>query len=134
MELAICARFRARPGSEAAVQDALLECIGPTRAEPGCLSGQVFRSIRDPLLFYVHSRWLDEVAFEKHAGLPYTLRMLERRAADRPPARRHPVEGNRVDPSRRLVEAGSEEHGQGLQTAQVDELRLAAAGRALKFS
>jgi quinol monooxygenase YgiN len=78
VELFIFARFHARPGQEGAVAEALVECIVPTRAEPGCLSGQVFRSIRDPLLFYVHSRWRDEAAFDEHAGLPHTVRMLER--------------------------------------------------------
>jgi quinol monooxygenase YgiN len=34
--------------------------------------------MRDPLLFYIHSRWKDEAAFERHAGLPHTLRFVER--------------------------------------------------------
>jgi quinol monooxygenase YgiN len=32
----------------------------------------------DPRLFYIHSRWTDEAAFENHAGLPHTVRFLER--------------------------------------------------------
>jgi len=78
MELYIFARFHARPGQEKAVGEALAECMIPTRAEAGCLSGQVFRSIRDPLLFYVHSRWRNEAAFERHAEEPHTVRMLAR--------------------------------------------------------
>ncbi|MGH2670087.1 MAG: putative quinol monooxygenase, partial [bacterium] len=31
-----------------------------------------------PQLFYIHSRWKDEAAFENHAGLPHTVRFLER--------------------------------------------------------
>ena len=78
MELYIFARFHARPGQEKAVGEALTECMIPTRAEAGCLGGQVFRSIRDPLLFYVHSRWKDEAVFERHAEEPHTVRMLAR--------------------------------------------------------
>lgn len=78
MELYIFARFHASPGHEQAVEEALTECIVPTRAESGCLGGQVFRSIRDPRLFYVHSRWRDEAAFERHAEEPHTVRMLAR--------------------------------------------------------
>ncbi|MGH7306616.1 MAG: putative quinol monooxygenase, partial [Candidatus Rokuibacteriota bacterium] len=37
-----------------------------------------FQSIRDPQLFFVHSRWKDEAAFEHHAQLPHTVRFLER--------------------------------------------------------
>ena len=60
------------------MQEALLDVVGPTRAEAGCLSIQGFRSTRDPRLFYVHSRWVDEAAFDHHATLPHTVRFIER--------------------------------------------------------
>ncbi len=69
MELFIVARFHARAGQESAVEAALREVSGPSRAEPGCLGFQVFRSTRDSRLFYIHSRWMDEAAFDFHAGL-----------------------------------------------------------------
>jgi len=78
MGLFIFARFHARPGNEGAVAEALLDILAPSREEPGCLSIHAFRSIRDPQLFYIHSRWNDEAAFEDHAGLPHTVRFLER--------------------------------------------------------
>ena len=78
MEVFIFARFHARPGNETAVADAMRDGLAPTRAEPGCLSIDHFRSIRDPQLFYIHSRWKDEAAFERHAELPHTVRFLER--------------------------------------------------------
>ena len=78
MELFIFARFHARPGNEGAVAEAMLDGLAPTREEPGCLSIHHFRSIRDPQLFFIHSRWKDEAAFEHHASLPHTVRFLER--------------------------------------------------------
>ncbi len=78
MEVFIFARFHARPGNEAAVAEALLEVAAPSREESGCLSLQDFQSLHDPQLFFVHSRWRDEAAFEHHARLPHTLRFLER--------------------------------------------------------
>jgi quinol monooxygenase YgiN len=78
MELFIFARFHAHPGNEGAVADALLDVLAPSREEAGCLSIHAFRSTRDPRLFYIHSRWTDEAAFEFHAALPDTLRFLER--------------------------------------------------------
>ena len=78
MELFIFARFHARPGNEDAVAEAILDNLTPSREEPGCLNIHAFRSIRDPQLFYIHSRWKDEATFENHAGLPHTLRFLER--------------------------------------------------------
>ena len=78
MEVFIFARFHARLGNDAAVAEALLEVAAPSREEPGCLSLQDFQSLRDPQLFFVHSRWKDEAAFENHGRLPHTLRFLER--------------------------------------------------------
>jgi quinol monooxygenase YgiN len=78
MELFIFARFHARPGQEEAVAEVLLDVLGPSREEPGCLDIHAFRSTRDPRLFYIHSRWKDEAAFDRHAGLPHTVRFVER--------------------------------------------------------
>lgn len=78
MELFIFARFHARRGNEGAVAEALRDVVAPSREELGCLSIHAFRSARDPQLFYVHSRWKDEAAFEHHAGSPHTVRFLER--------------------------------------------------------
>jgi len=61
-----------------AVAEALRDVVALTREEPGCLGIHAFRSTRDPELFYIHSRWRDEAAFEHHAGLPHTVRFVER--------------------------------------------------------
>jgi quinol monooxygenase YgiN len=78
MEMFLFARFHARPGQEALVAEALRDVIPPSREEPGCLGIHAFRSTRDRQLFYIHSRWKDEAAFEAHAGLPHTVRFVER--------------------------------------------------------
>ena len=78
MELTIFGRFHARKGREGAVEAAIREVVVPTRAEAGCLSIAAYRSTRDPRLFHIHSRWVDEAAFDAHAALPHTVRFLER--------------------------------------------------------
>lgn len=78
MELFIFARFRARQGHERALAESLRDVLGPSRDEPGCLGIHAFRSVRDPRLFYIHSRWKDEAAFDRHATLPHTIRFIER--------------------------------------------------------
>ena len=78
MELFIFARFHARPGDESAVEAALRDVVGPSREEAGCLGIHAYRSVRDGRLFYIHSRWVDEAAFDRHAGLPHTTRFTER--------------------------------------------------------
>jgi quinol monooxygenase YgiN len=77
LELFIFGRFHARPEHENAVEEALRNVVGPSRQEAGCLSIQAFRSAGDPRLFYIHSRWVDEAAFDQHAGLPHTVLFIE---------------------------------------------------------
>ncbi len=76
MELFIFARFHAKEGQEEAAAAAISEVIAPSRAEPGCRGIEAHRSLRDARLFYIYSRWIDEAAFEIHAGLPHTVRFI----------------------------------------------------------
>lgn len=69
-------RFEPLPGKEAAFRDELLRVNGPSRAEPGCLSFEVFESLRDPSVFAVYSEWIDDASFDLHASLPHTVRFL----------------------------------------------------------
>jgi quinol monooxygenase YgiN len=78
MELTIIARFHAREGQEASLAAAIRDVAGPTRAEPGCLHYGAYRSTRDLRLFFIHSRWTDEAAFERHAERPHTVTFLSR--------------------------------------------------------
>jgi quinol monooxygenase YgiN len=75
--LYIFARFRAKVGDQDALEEALRAVVPPTRAESGCLSLNTFRSTRDPQLFYLHSKWVDEAAFDLHASLPHTVKFIE---------------------------------------------------------
>jgi quinol monooxygenase YgiN len=93
MEIFIFTSFHALPGNEIAVEQALREVVVPTSQESGCLGIHAFRSIRDRQLFYIHSRWKDEAAFNTHAGLPHTLRFIARVE----PLIDHPVEAHRCE-------------------------------------
>jgi quinol monooxygenase YgiN len=73
-------RLEPRPGKEQEFRDALLRVAEPTRTEMGCLAINVFESLGQPAVFAIHSEWVDEAAFERHAQLPHTVRFLE--AAD----------------------------------------------------
>jgi quinol monooxygenase YgiN len=72
VELCIFARFHAQAGKENEVEAAIRAVVAPTSKEAGCLSIHAFRSTRDARLFYVHARWQDEAAFERHIRLPHT--------------------------------------------------------------
>jgi quinol monooxygenase YgiN len=76
MDLTIFARFHARPGQARAVEAALREVAPPSRAEPGCLWIETYRGSQDPDVFFIHSRWRDMAAFERHAELAHTVKFL----------------------------------------------------------
>lgn len=92
MHLYIFTRFHARVGCEPDVERALTNVLEPSRAEAGCLAIHAFRSIRDDRLFYIHSTWQDEAAFDRHAELPHTLRFVD----EVTPLIDHPVQAIRT--------------------------------------
>jgi quinol monooxygenase YgiN len=55
----------------------LIKVNGPSRLEPGCVAIHVFESVREPRTFAIHSEWVDEAAFERHAQLPHTVQFLQ---------------------------------------------------------
>ena len=85
-------RLKPLPGNETTFRDELLRVNEPSRAEAGCLSIEVFESLREPSVFVVHSEWVDEASFELHAALPHTVRFLS--AAET--LLTHPVKGLRL--------------------------------------
>jgi quinol monooxygenase YgiN len=78
MELFVFGRFRVKPGKEKEYEEALREVLEASRKEEGCLEIHGYRSVRDARLYYVHSRWKSEAAFDEHAKLAYTVKYLER--------------------------------------------------------
>lgn len=77
-EIFIFARFHAKEGLQQAVAQTIREVLVPTWQERGCLSIHAYSATQDPRLFYVHSYWKDEAAFDDHAKLPHTVRFVEK--------------------------------------------------------
>jgi quinol monooxygenase YgiN len=78
MELFIFVRFHVRDGCDVEAAAILLEQAKRVRVESGCLAIDIFASVRDPQLFYLHSRWIDEAAFDRHAELRDTVQFVTR--------------------------------------------------------
>ena len=93
-ELTIFARFHARVGQEHEMAAAIAEVVPPTRAEAACLGIAAYRAAADPRLFFIHSRWTHEAAFDAHAALPHTVAFLARVQ----PLIDHPLDVNRTRP------------------------------------
>ena len=92
MPFFIFARFHVHEGRVAEAAAALHDVLAPTRAEPGCLSIDAFAATRNLRLFYIHSRWVDEAAFDLHATLAHTVRFVETMT----PLIDHPFEATRA--------------------------------------
>jgi quinol monooxygenase YgiN len=92
MEMFIFGRFHARSGNEANVAKTLTDVLLPSRAEPECININAFRSKRDPQVFFIHARWKDEKAFDKHIKLPHTIEFVRRME----PLIDHPLELTRT--------------------------------------
>lgn len=69
-------RFEPIAGKEQQIREELRLLLEPTRAEPGCVRIHLFEALRDPLIFYIHSEWVDEAAFDAHPKLPHMTRFL----------------------------------------------------------
>ena len=74
--LTIFARFHVKRGSAEAAIAALREVAPRTRSEAGCLGIETYRSTLDPCLFHIHSRWIDEATFDRHALLDHTVTFI----------------------------------------------------------
>ena len=75
--LFVFVRLHAREGCEADVAAAIHRVVDASRREPGCVGMSGFQSVRAPRLFYIHSKWVDEAAFDHHATLPHTRQFIE---------------------------------------------------------
>jgi quinol monooxygenase YgiN len=69
-------RFDPLPGKEKQLRDELQALMEPTRAELGCIRIHLFEALREPLVYCIHSEWVDEAAFNAHRDLPHIVRFL----------------------------------------------------------
>ena len=92
MSLHFFVRFEPLPGRHAQFREELLRVVEASRTELGCYAIHAFESLREPLVFAIHSEWADEAAFDLHAGMPHTVRFLQAAEKLLP----HPVQGLRT--------------------------------------
>ena len=74
----IFARFHAVEGQEQALLAELRAAVARVAVQPGSTFVEVYLAVRDQRLFWLHSRWIDEAAFDVYAALPATQAFVER--------------------------------------------------------
>ncbi len=60
MPLHTFVHFEPVPGKEDLLREELRLLLAPTRAEPGCIRIHLYEALGGPLVFYIHSEWVDE--------------------------------------------------------------------------
>ena len=70
-DLRVVAFMRAKPGQEDAVREAVLACVGPSRAEEGNVSYVAHVDQKDPRLFVVVEHWASAAARDRHLRTPH---------------------------------------------------------------
>lgn len=68
MSYVLSVTWVAKPGEEQAVEGALRSMLEPTRAEPGCIQYDAFRSTEKPGQYLLFERYRDEAAFQAHTA------------------------------------------------------------------
>ncbi len=65
-EVVVIARFKAKPGKESALENALRAAIDPTHMEAGCIRYALHRSLDDPGAYCFLERWRSRGDLEEH--------------------------------------------------------------------
>jgi quinol monooxygenase YgiN len=75
-DLNVVALITAKPGSEDVLEHALTSLVEPTRAEPGCISYDLYRSAVDPATFITVELWKDQADLDAHMQTPHIAAAL----------------------------------------------------------
>lgn len=69
---------RAKLGQEHELGRRMVSLLAPTRAEPGCLSYDLFQSTEDPGIWVLIERWRSLADLESHVRTSHMAAFLER--------------------------------------------------------
>ncbi len=70
-DLHVVAVLTAKPGSEDVLERALKSLVEPTRAEPGCVSYELYRSDVDAQTFVTVELWTSQADLDAHMQTPH---------------------------------------------------------------
>jgi quinol monooxygenase YgiN len=79
--LTVVAEVQAKPGKEEELRAALMELIGPTRREDGCVQYDLHVHTSAPGRFVFYENWTSAEALARHAGSPH-LKGLDGKLVD----------------------------------------------------
>ncbi len=74
----VVATFRARPGKETELKQALIGLVAPTRKEAGCINYDLHASPEDPAKFLFHENWTSKAHLDAHLANAHIQALLPR--------------------------------------------------------
>jgi quinol monooxygenase YgiN len=76
--LTVVAEVKAKPGKEAELLAALLELIGPTRKESGCVQYDLHVHTIEPGRFVFYENWTSQETLARHAASAHLMALQEK--------------------------------------------------------
>lgn len=74
-KVTVLAGFKAKPGKEDALKEAIVACVAPTRAEAGCINYDLHQSPDDKCKFILYENWVSMKVLEEHLEMPYLVNL-----------------------------------------------------------
>ena len=76
--------IEAAPGTEDELAQRLLALVALTRAEPGCVSYEMFRDPEKPAKFMFQEVFRDQAALDAHLAMPHFVQFVKFRESAKP--------------------------------------------------
>lgn len=73
----VIVRIQAKPGMKTRVKEELLNLLGPTRSEKGCINYDMHQAADDDSLFLFHENWTSEEDLKRHLEAPHIKHWLK---------------------------------------------------------
>ena len=74
----VVAIFQSRPGKEAALREALVKLLVPTRQEEGCLNYDLHAAQEVPGKFLFYENWVSKEDLQRHLASAHVGELLKR--------------------------------------------------------
>ncbi len=77
-QVTVVATFKAKPGKEADVREAVTALVAPTRQEDGCINYDLHQSADNSAVLMLYENWTSKKDLDEHLAMPYLKDFLGR--------------------------------------------------------
>jgi quinol monooxygenase YgiN len=77
-EIIVLATIKAQSGKQTDLEQALRDVVTPTRAQPGCLQFELYRSAQDPAMMTAFEHWISSETHDHHLQGEHVKTLMKR--------------------------------------------------------